>query len=62
MSNNDIYELICEVAASLGKKRQDIANWTFSGFVPKKHRFDIYLLAKIKGVELTQKEFENFKK
>ena len=59
MSN---YELISKIAAKMGKTRQDISNWTFAKKVPKAHRFDIYLLAKMERVELTKKDFDVFEK
>ena len=56
------YDLICEIALKLGKKKQDLANWNFAGSVPRIMRFDIYVEAKKQGVELTSKDFDNFKK
>lgn len=56
------YKFICEISERMGKKKQDIANWKFTGKVPNAIRFDMYCKAKKEdGIELTEKDFENFK-
>lgn len=56
------HKFICEIALSLGKTKQDLANWRFNGKVPKIMRFDIFDYARKDGIELTRKDFEKFGK
>lgn len=61
MSNN--FDFIRDIALTIGKTPQDIANWRFAGKVPRIMRFEIYEYAKKKdGVDLSSKDFDNFKK